>query len=77
MPIGRQSVPVDPVSIIRLGARWEPGAWTPARCELWRQMGPEMKKRLEVWVMAEHTQNRCHKTQLPLISVDDVRKSGV
>ena len=55
---------VDPASLIGAGA-WKPGAWTPARCALWRQMDEAGQKRLEAWVSAERERGRCHRGQLP------------
>ena len=57
-------------------SKWAIGAWTPDRCRLWQQMGPNMRKRLEAWVMAEHLQNRCHKTELPIITDGDAQNDG-
>lgn len=66
-PAWRRGVPaaVDPASLIR-SKKWPPGAWTPARCELWRQR-EDLRERLEKWVTAEHARGQQHPTQLPNI----------
>jgi len=48
--------------------RWQPGAWTPARCALWWEMGQDGRKRLERWVMAEYERGRCHAVEVPEIA---------
>jgi hypothetical protein len=58
---------INPADLIRPGAIWAPGAWTPARCALWREMEGEMRQRLEQWVYAEGRRKRCHRRQLPEI----------
>mgnify|MGYP001810032158 CR=1 FL=1 len=57
--------PRDPAALIIPGAVWQPGAWTAARCELWRQADPDTRARLERWVMAEHDRGLCYRAQLP------------
>lgn len=55
----------DPASLIRPGATWPPGAWTPARCALWCQMDESGKERLMAWVWKEYERGRCNPHQLP------------
>jgi hypothetical protein len=59
---------VDPATLITPGAIWSPGAWTPARCELWDQSDAETRKRLESWIMAEAKRGTCHREQLPNVA---------
>jgi len=55
----------NPRALIRAGAKWAPGSWTPARCALWHSFEDnDMRKRLETWVNAERERGRCHKDQL-------------
>ena len=58
-----------PADLIRPMARWNPGAWTPARCALKRQFDadnrPDLAQRLEEWIDLEKTRTRCHRYQLP------------
>lgn len=58
----------NPADLIRHGAKWQPGAWTPARCALWHQSNAEHRARLEAWIMGEFKRGVCHRTQLPQVA---------
>jgi len=68
MKVGNE---IDPWNLIK-NKPWNIGAYTPARCELWRQLGAgDIRKRLDDWIKAEwcptqkNREPRCHKTELP------------
>lgn len=56
----------DPWSLTT-APRWTQGAWTPARCALWRLLTPQGQQRLETWVNKERTlpRNMTFNRQLP------------
>lgn len=60
-----------PSDLITPGARWTPGAWTPARCVLWRTLGPRGKVWLEKCVMDEARAGVCLPSQLPPVGLAD------
>ena len=65
--LDREGSGMTPADLIRPGARWAPGSWTPARCALWRDLDGPLRLRLEQWVWAEKKAGRCHRGQLPAI----------
>lgn len=52
-------------SLIKTRARWAPGAWTPARCALWKLVDADTRASLEMWIDRERERDRCHAAQLP------------
>lgn len=54
-----------PSDLITPGAKWSPGAWTPARCKLWHSLGGKGKAWLETALMDEARDGQCHPSQLP------------
>ena len=60
-----QAAVAEASKLVNPMARWTPGAWTPARCALWRSFDAEQRTRLERWVAAEQERGTHHKTQLP------------
>ena len=45
--------PERPKKPVANGWRWQPGAWTPARCARWRDLDDVGKRELTTWIMAE------------------------
>lgn len=60
----------DPADLIRPGAKWQPGAWTPARCAMWNQGGDD-RKRVEWLVKIEQDRGECAPEQLPQVGQDE------
>lgn len=65
----------DPADLIRHGAKWQPGAWTPARCAMWNQSG-DARKRVEWLVKIEQDRGECAPEQLPRIDAGRDERTG-
>ena len=55
---------MNPRDLITPGATWAPGAFTPARCELWETLTPERQAKMVDWVMREKEQGECYPEQI-------------
>lgn len=49
----------------KAGIMWKPGAFTPARCALWRTLDDERQGRLTRWILREEDRGVCHSQELP------------
>ena len=49
---------------VKVSGKWNPGAWTPIRCAVWKKLAGDAQKAFESWVYAESHQGECYSAQI-------------